>query len=553
MTDFTAVLLEVGSIQDYIFASNQLVQNVGASELVQQSTTDRVDACLRNLNLRSNIQTVTASGLRLTAETLDGGLDVEVVYAGGGKALLLFRSDDAAGRFIRTLTRDALEEMPGLQLLAGRERITAGAFRQGFTALHKQLFKRKNQRPRSMPLPGLAVTATDPFTGLPAAGLDDNPSLTGSDYQDYRLSQSVPPGQGSEPQPQRIAHETAAKLRAADAGKQRLRDLLSQIRDPLLPFEFVNDFDQFGDKDHFSYLAVVHTDGNGMGNRISALAGTSDRDYITNLRAFSLSVQVAAEKALTAVTRRLIDSYDPTEKTFGGAIKAQTTRNTQKIMLPFRPIVFGGDDVTFVCDGRLGLVLARLYLETFGQQRLADDALAFARAGVAVVKNHYPFSRAYALADDLAKRAKGEIDALRDLDQPSANVLDWHFAKTGWHFALDEVTQREYTAENGQPLRMRPIVLASADRQQWRTWATLETLLNAFAAGSEWADKRNKVLDLRDALRRGPTDVKLFLTRYRLGSLPTIPGYPEMELTGWQAGRCGYFDAIEALDFYVNV
>jgi hypothetical protein len=26
---------------------------------------------------------------------------------------------------------------------------------------------------------------------------------------------------------------------------------------------------------------------------------------------------------------------------------------------------------------------------------------------------------------------------------------------------------------------------------------------------------------------------------------------PEMSRRGWQAGRCGYFDAIEAMDFYI--
>jgi hypothetical protein len=34
--------------------------------------------------------------------------------------------------------------------------------------------------------------------------------------------------------------------------------------------------------------------------------------------------------------------------------------NEGKICLPFRPLVYGGDDVTFVCDGRLGLVLLKL-------------------------------------------------------------------------------------------------------------------------------------------------------------------------------------------------
>src|SRR5260370_22422013 len=36
--------------------------------------------------------------------------------------------------------------------------------------------------------------------------------------------------------------------------------------------------------------------------------------------------------------------------------------------IPFRPIVFGGDDVTFVCDCRLGLSLATAYFREFWKQ-----------------------------------------------------------------------------------------------------------------------------------------------------------------------------------------
>ena len=40
MTQSTALLIEASGIQEYIFGSNQLSQNIGASELVTQATTD---------------------------------------------------------------------------------------------------------------------------------------------------------------------------------------------------------------------------------------------------------------------------------------------------------------------------------------------------------------------------------------------------------------------------------------------------------------------------------------------------------------------------------
>ncbi|MEG3070447.1 MAG: hypothetical protein RQM92_06055 [Candidatus Syntrophopropionicum ammoniitolerans] len=33
--------------------------------------------------------------------------------------------------------------------------------------------------------------------------------------------------------------------------------------------------------------------------------------------------------------------------------------------------------------------------------------------------------------------------------------------------------------------------------------------------------------------------------------LPDIPEQPDMKSKGWQGEYCGYFDAIEAMDFYI--
>jgi hypothetical protein len=68
----------------------------------------------------------------------------------------------------------------------------------------------------------------------------------------------------------------------------------------------------------------------------------------------------------------------------------------------------------------------------------------------------------------------------------------------------------------------------------------------------DWYGRRNKVKALRDALRAGPDAVKVFVQT--VGQpLPPIPQRPEMKNQGWQGKECGYFDAVEALDFYVRL
>jgi hypothetical protein len=60
------------------------------------------------------------------------------------------------------------------------------------------------------------------------------------------------------------------------------------------------------------------------------------------------------------------------------------------------------------------------------------------------------------------------------------------------------------------------------------------------------------VIALREALRSGANATQRYRTAYTLNLLPELhPGYPDARVTGWVGDRCGYFDAIEALDCYL--
>jgi len=544
----TLALLETTGIQSYIFGSNQLAQNIGASELVARATTAWTADTLESLALadKSNIQGKTAGGLNVSDELTP----IQVIYAGGGKCLLLFTEEAWAQKFIARLTRRVLQKAPGLNLAA--DWITFDWEQEALSRVHntlrRQLQTRKWRARPSHPLTGLSVTAACVYTGLPAAGYSDDPDLTGS-WQEL------------EDEPKLISAAVAAKLKAAAAGKERLHALLPQAREK--GFLFVYDFDQFGSKGESSYIAVIHADGNSMGKRFEAIARAhpapeDNNGYIYALRRFSESIQENANRALSETVDYLLDSLDPNNK-FGGVIDIpKPARGGQRLYLPFRPIVFGGDDVTFVCDGRLGLTLAAQYVQAFSRYNLADGAPPYARAGVAVVHTHYPFARAYDLAEQLANSAKKQIPLLRKETEPSANVMDWHFATTGFLFDLAEIRRREHRSAQNQSLLMRPIYLDHTGNKrphQWRSWSNLTRVMDAFQdIKGDWAGRRNKIHGLRDALRQGPGAVQLFLDSYRPAlTLPPIPGQPDMQKQGWSGHDCGYYDAVEALDFYVSL
>lgn len=522
---FILTLVEVIGIQEYIFGSNQLAQNIGASEIVRQVTDRWLEESLpAESNLRNG---------EIQPKPLEkGDSSAEVIYFGGGNALILFRSGDEPRRFAKKLTRHALLKAPGLQLVIGHSDPfdwRAARLVDIHSDLRKRVGKGKFARTLSVPLPGLGVTAACVFTGQPAVSkgkVSDAESLE-------RL----------------VSAEVAAKLEALNIGKKRMRDKLELVRGG---HEFVYNFDHFGTRGESSYIAVVHVDGNGMGKRFDEVAESSsdNRDYVNKLWRFSESIKRASQNALEGTVRLLLNNRKEDERNiqrerkWAGRIEVQKL-NDGTPLLPFRPLVYGGDDTTFVCDGRLGLALGESYLKAFSDQELADGKKAFARAGIAIVKSHFPFSRAYELANALCHEAKEFIKGR------SLSALDWHFAVSGLLYGLSETRKREYKARNGNSLLMRPIRLEEGNGD-WRTWKIFQDLVREFQAGSNWVDRRNKVKALRDALREGHGAVQSFRGVYLNNQkLPPIPDRPDMEDEGWSNNQCGYFDAIEAMDFFV--
>ncbi|MFN3335544.1 MAG: hypothetical protein ACK47M_23860, partial [Caldilinea sp.] len=320
---------------------------------------------------------------------------------------------------------------------------------------------------------------------------------------------------------------------------------------------FIRNFDDLGSKGESSYMAVVHIDGNGMGKRVEALASHhvgSDDDYITAMRAFAGSIRTAARNALRNAVRTLRAAIreEQGQECIGGVIPIRGSR------LPFRPIVFGGDDATFVCDGRLGLTLAELYLRAM-EQELADGEKLYARAGVAVVKSHYPFSRAYELAEALAKSAKEFIRERQATSNGAGlSAMDWHFGVNGVVLGLKELRERDYRCPGAGELTMRPVLVNDdalpASSRNWRTWETFTRIVDTFRdPNGDWAQSRNKLKKLRETLREGPAATKQFLQIAAPGKhLYEAPGQSDSAETGWIVGdRSTCFDALEALDFYV--
>lgn len=519
MIDLYLVLVDTSGIQSYIFGSNRLRENVGASHLVYLATQgwilEEPDVFLP---IPHNVRDSSVEPSVAIERSLPGGeVAAEVVHAGGGNLSVIFRTEQAARMFSRALSTKLLTMAPGLDAVLVIEPFSwESSLAAAMERAHRQLALKKASREWSQPLLGLGVTASCRSTGLVANYLEAAPSIDG-------------------PPDNPISVETKAKWEQNAAAKRRLERSLDVLTDSGL--QIPDQFEHLGrSSGEFSYIGVVHADGNGVGKAAQALTrrylnhcGDENRLYIQALRDFSQRIERASLAALNECV---------------GAV-VRWRYSGQHISI--RPIVFGGDDVTFVCDGRVALQSAQVYLEAFHRQMIPDATgslvPAVAAAGVAIVKINYPFARAYALSEQLCKNAKQVV-------RRRTPALDWHMAQGGLLGSLGEIRRQEYDEERNdagevtRSLLMRPVTVGDNQVLGWRSWENFVALQRTFH--QRWP--KNKLMALRETLREGINSTKIFTRNY--GPLPTVANLDESQYskTGWQEGRCVYFDAIDMIE-----
>lgn len=519
MTDLYLVLVDTSGIQSYVFGSNRLRENVGASHLVHMATQgwilEEPDAFLPTPhNVRNGD---VAPSVIMERALREGEVAAEVVHAGGGNLSVIFRTEVAAHTFSRALSTRLLTTAPGLDAVLVIEPFAwEGSLAAAMERAHRKLASKKASREWSQPLLGLGVTASCRSTGLVANYLEAEP---GTDS-----ASGIP-----------ISAETKAKWEQNAAAKRRLERSLDVLSGSGL--EIPDQFEHLGRSlGEFSYIGVVHADGNSVGKAAQALArrflnhrGDDNRLYIQALRDFSQWIDRAGRAALNECV--------------GAVVRWRYSGQ----YISIRPIVFGGDDVTFVCDGRVALQAAQVYLEAFHRQMIPDVhgnlAPAVAAAGVAIVKSNYPFARAYELSEQLCKNAKQAV-------RRQTPAFDWHMAQGGLFGSLSEIRQQEYDEERNdagevtRSLLMRPVTVGEHRMLGWRSWENFAALQRTFH--QRWP--KNKLMALRETLREGINATRIFTRNY--GPLPTVADLEQSQYpqTGWQEGRCIYFDAIDMIE-----
>lgn len=529
------VIVDTAQIQPYIFRSNRLRENLGASYLVAQATLAWGLEAVRDSVQCSNILLTNSLDPSLRIEDPALGLEAEVLYSGGGNLVVLFQSEHAARAFTRRLSTKVLTDAPNLQLVITSVPFTwEQSLQAALNELQAELAAEKRARTLSNPLLGLGVTVGCSSTGLPATEvvrpIADDPD---SAYP--------------------AAPEIVAKLVVVEEANAELRNRFRSVINK--GYDFATELTHIAlNPQERNYLALVHADGNGTGRRMQEwgvhyASPAQNRAFIDSLRALSLALTTATNKAVEHVVAEFMTLIEEDLTKPEQERRFRLRQEAGKTLLPFRPIVLSGDDVTFLCPGELGVTLAVELLKEYEQQTSAlpdGGGNATMCAGVTIAKTHFPFARAYTLAEELCTSAK---DYRREL-KSSGSYLDWYFASSGFDSSLAALRAKDYKVRAGC-LTLRPVALDSSPTD-CRSWEVVRKGIDLFQRET-WSGRRNKLKALREALRAGPEATQAFLLKYNASLDPVCPSQANWASRAWQGGLCGYYDALELADWYIPV
>lgn len=475
------VLLETGANQAYVFASTRRRLNVGASDLLSRLGGPWLDRAL--------------------AEASPSRTDVAVVVRASGVVRLLVADPDVGRRIVSSVTRQALEEAPGLEVwgtVTGPVDLDETLAAQDGDGLLDAIRAQAGHRWRRPP--AQARHLATPFSLACDAGL-------GAASRTIRVGDDT----------RHLSARAAACSDAAGGGLARIRALFTKgsgsAAGDVVPSAGSLDQDHPND----GWVAVVHADGNGLGRIFQQLSELDiDADLVDVEEEEGLSADGAGWRdirLLHVFSRKLDDLAVRALRTAAEATRASAPAAEQTGWL--LPLVVGGDDLTAVVDGRVAFDFTVAYLAAFEDISRTDPLLsAIARAagsgvgltasaGIAWVKPHFPFDQAYRLAEELTSAAKTASDSGR------RSTLDLHVLHDSVGAPLSQLRRHLLLpGANGavQSMWAGPVLLRTDDQDTALDAASLREL----AAGLSRTEEEPRLLPstsahtLRAAVLRGP-------------------------------------------------
>ncbi|MCF6147697.1 MAG: hypothetical protein E3K37_03465 [Candidatus Kuenenia sp.] len=515
-----AVFIDTVSIQRYVFGSNKLKENIGASHLIEEVYKSFLQETVRNIFSNSEYDDTFMQWEENPDEYLIKKEEIkfEVGYIGGGNALLFFKDEVKLKTFVKEWTRSLLVKTPGIVTTVAFGAFNLNNFQTEIDTLFRKLQENKRRLIPQMVIPRHGITAECSHTGFSMDVWNDKEP---EDKQDYVSSVAY-------------AKIVASKY-ATDKLEKKYTTILGES------YRFTDQLDELGQrKGEDSHIAIVHIDGNSMGDRFRGA------QTLKAIRELSKTIRNATEESFRKLLYEITSGFNDIQDTLGYDTddkKKKYPAVKGKANLPIRPIIIGGDDITFVCEGRLGVYFAKLFLKFFEEQDVSDGKKIFSSAGIAVTKTKYPFYRGYELAEVLCKNAKKRRREVPERHAVDGSWIDFYIAYGGFSGTLSEIRSSHYRVVQGN-LNFGPYMLGKHHEYGF------DTLIDNIKEFKKVFPK-SKIKELRQVLTQGKEATETFVheMKARGRTLPEINGC-SYSVSLFENSKTPYFDMIELMEYY---
>lgn len=436
---------EAKSIQAYLFGSGKLRDVIAASERLDRFIDSNQESLLHHVLTQAQLD----SDL-LDENCPDRDNLIRFLRCKGGAFYCYAKQKDPLLK-LRSLWTLTIEQMfPSLQYT---DALTHGeALKDVIDAAHQQLAANRNTPTIKLPIAS-APTHRTALTGNAAVPLSSL-ATQGSFIKEDKLEADT------DTELHRQAYQ-ALDMRYAAALQGKFTPE-SGVDDFSYPIDLENDF-LFGElngeitksqREAVKDIALIHIDGNGLGLLLmalkEALKDAAIDDYRKGFRLFS----EALNKATISTAREATLFIYQQARYLNTQEKGKT-----RLMIPLRPIVLGGDDITLLCRADLALEFSQIFCRAFkaeSEKALAPlfknylskselKAYLTASGGILYHKAGHPFTHSHHLVEELCAHAK-KLTKSPDADGQAA--LAFHRLSNAVYESFDQVVKRSLTLGN---------------------------------------------------------------------------------------------------------